>query len=228
MSELQHKRKTKSDASSKYKRSDEAKERRGQRDALRRHTFPKNFDRDPAVREKQRLIMAERRAIVKARRRQWDSPKIPSLAEVPAGRSAVYSFNVAMEIVARAKREDPGRSSPPRWCDEISDYSQSIFGSLGSSMEAVLDEPRWIHGTNMTLHHQAMIAGLALPVVTEYQIFGRNILFGVPPRISLERRRAICSWREHPEYEVWDKGTDRELGDGDVEDLEYRLSQLDI
>ncbi|KAJ7195413.1 hypothetical protein B0H12DRAFT_1082193 [Mycena haematopus] len=36
-----------------------------------------NFGRTPGVLEKQRRVMAERRAAVKARRRQWDTPKQP-------------------------------------------------------------------------------------------------------------------------------------------------------
>ncbi|KAJ6456984.1 hypothetical protein C8R45DRAFT_1110764 [Mycena sanguinolenta] len=64
-----HERKRPPDGSKNHKRSPDAKEKRRQRDAKRRQI--------PGVLEKQRLLMAERRAAVKARRRQWDPPKNP-------------------------------------------------------------------------------------------------------------------------------------------------------
>ncbi|KAJ6476813.1 hypothetical protein C8R45DRAFT_934471 [Mycena sanguinolenta] len=64
-----HERKRPPDRSKNHKRSPDAKEKRRQRDAKRRQI--------PGVLEKQRMLMAERRAAVKARRRQWDPPKHP-------------------------------------------------------------------------------------------------------------------------------------------------------
>ncbi|KAF7346300.1 hypothetical protein MSAN_01857400 [Mycena sanguinolenta] len=61
-------------------RSPEAKRKRRERDAKRRQL--------PGVLEKQRLVMAERRAAIKARRRQWDPPKISRPPTAPRRNSS--------------------------------------------------------------------------------------------------------------------------------------------
>ncbi|KAF8146483.1 hypothetical protein K438DRAFT_1869262 [Mycena galopus ATCC 62051] len=85
MSGRSRKRKKEPDAPKPRKpRSTVSKEKRRERD--RKHRM------EEGVREKQRIIMAERRAAVKARRRQWDPPKHAPSENQPHPPSPVASI----------------------------------------------------------------------------------------------------------------------------------------
>ncbi|KAF7357141.1 hypothetical protein MSAN_01308600 [Mycena sanguinolenta] len=168
----QHKRDKPLDGVKKHTRSSDAKEKRRQRDAKRRQT--------PGVLEKQRLLMAERRAAVKARRRQWDPPKQtkkmtrrilfpppsahadvdmdlePVIASDTLTLAEQFALGVLSEMVAARAGPVFGPVPPPvryaAWdptasnSDGASDTRSLAYSSplsLGSSVQAVHNEPIW-------------------------------------------------------------------------------------
>ncbi|KAF8180928.1 hypothetical protein K438DRAFT_1841487, partial [Mycena galopus ATCC 62051] len=143
-------------------RSEVSKQKRRERDRQRRE--------QAGVREKQRIIMAERRAAVKARRRQWDPPKpAPSENQLPPDAVNFQLHNVVSDVATRIpltpaeqfalgvlSEMAAGREMGSRTHARHTDGDRSVvsagtlsYGSVGSrergsskSIQAVFFEPR--------------------------------------------------------------------------------------